>query len=286
MKNWNHVCQNVPVDTATYWASQVLDFCDGRLEDSGAIFVKQDNIKKEIVLKDMKDVKVEVGEDFGIKVEIKEEMVVKEEVEDPDHNSLNNLRSLDSLCLDFVKKEPESKVKKEPRSVKKASTDLRKVAIEKKPLIGEHPAAKKEDKLTNKVELKKEVKTALKEEVKKEDKVVIKEESILNVQPGDGKKLYRGSRSAGNLKNPPTPKYEAAGKKSKEFEGVFEQAAKKTSQARKRTSLWEASGELEMPSSDAVLATQLQLEERRRSERLLERTATATSTVTGAKKMG
>ena len=40
VRKWNHVCQNVPVDTATYWATLVLDFCNGSLKDSGAIFVK------------------------------------------------------------------------------------------------------------------------------------------------------------------------------------------------------------------------------------------------------
>ena len=28
VRKWNHVCQNVPVDTATYWATLVLDFCN------------------------------------------------------------------------------------------------------------------------------------------------------------------------------------------------------------------------------------------------------------------
>ena len=36
VRKWNHVCQNVPVDTATL----VLDFCNGNLKDSAAIFVK------------------------------------------------------------------------------------------------------------------------------------------------------------------------------------------------------------------------------------------------------
>ena len=58
VKNWNHICQNVPVDTARYWAAQVLDFCNDDLEDSGANFVKQDNIKQDVVLKDMDDDKV------------------------------------------------------------------------------------------------------------------------------------------------------------------------------------------------------------------------------------
>ena len=40
VRKWNHVCQNVPVDTATYRATLVLDFCNGSLKDSGAIFVK------------------------------------------------------------------------------------------------------------------------------------------------------------------------------------------------------------------------------------------------------
>ena len=282
VRNWNHVCQNVPVDTATYWATQVLDFCNGRLKDSGAIFIKQDNIKQEIVLTDMKDVKVEVGEEFGIKVEITEELVVKEEVEDPDYNSLNNLRSIDSLCLDFVKKEPEAKVqiKKEPRS-KKTTTEMRKTAIEKKPLIVEEHAPKKEDKLTKNEEIKKEVKTTTIEEVKKEDEVIKKEESNLNVQPVI-KKYHRGSKSQGNLKKPPAQKNEAASKKSEEFEGIFHQA-KKGSQAKKRPSLWEASGDLEMPKRgggsdkqetlDAILAAKLQLEERRRSGRTLNKLA-------------
>ena len=125
------MCQNVPVDTATYWASQVVDFCNGRLKDSGAVFVKQDNIKQEIVLKDMKDIKVEVGEEFGIKVEVKEELVVKEEVVDPGYNSLDNLRSLNDLCLDFVKNEEKVEIKKEPGR-KKTSAENRKSGSEKK----------------------------------------------------------------------------------------------------------------------------------------------------------
>lgn len=32
---------------ATYWTTLVLNFCNGSLEDSGAIFVKQDNISKQ-----------------------------------------------------------------------------------------------------------------------------------------------------------------------------------------------------------------------------------------------
>ena len=101
VRNWNHVCQNVPVDTATFWAGQVVKFCNGGLQDSGAVFVKQDNIKQEVVHRDLQEIKVE---DLGIKMEVKEELVVKEEV--VEDLSLDNLRSLDALSLDFVKKEP------------------------------------------------------------------------------------------------------------------------------------------------------------------------------------
>ena len=105
----------------------MVKFCNGGLQDSGAVFVKQDNIKQEVVHRDLQEIKVE---DLVIKMEVKEELVVKEEV--VEDLSLDNLRSLDALSLDFVKKEPgaEVQIKKEPGS-KKGSQGLRKSGKEK-----------------------------------------------------------------------------------------------------------------------------------------------------------
>ena len=244
------MCQNVPVDTATYWASQVVDFCNGGLEDSGAVFVKQDNIKQEIVLKDMKDIKVEVGEEFGIKVEVKEELVVKEEVVDPGYNSLDNLRSLNDLCLDFVKNEEKVEIKKEPGR-KKTSAENRKSGSEKKCSGVQQNTIKKEKIEPKTEEEKKDDKTDTKDEIKKV-------ESNLNVQPNITISQYHGRSKT----------IDPGDKK----QGVFQQESKK------KTSLWEASGDLETPRrsretenqkmTDAVLARKLQQEERRKSERL------------------
>ena len=250
------MCQNVPVDTATYWASQVVDFCHGGLKDSGAVFVKQDNIKQEIVLKDMKDIKVEVGEEFGIKVEVKEELVVKEEVVDPGYNSLDNLRSLNDLCLDFVKNEEKVEIKKEPGR-KKTSAENRKSGSEKKYSGVQQNTIKKEKIEPKTEEEKKDDKTDTKDEIKKV-------ESNLNVQPNITISQYHGrSKGQHSLKT-----IDPGDKK----QGVFQQESKK------KTSLWEASGDLETPRrpretenqkmTDAVLARKLQQEERRKSERL------------------
>lgn len=45
-KNWYHISQNVPVNTATYIAKQIKLFLCGKLQLSNTNFVKQDNIKQ------------------------------------------------------------------------------------------------------------------------------------------------------------------------------------------------------------------------------------------------
>ena len=49
-KNINHICQNVPVTTASDMASQVLKFVDGRLDNQliNTSFLVQDNKTKTI----------------------------------------------------------------------------------------------------------------------------------------------------------------------------------------------------------------------------------------------
>ena len=45
MKSVNHICQNVPVNTAQDWAEEVVRFCRGEAEMSSYTYLKQDNIK-------------------------------------------------------------------------------------------------------------------------------------------------------------------------------------------------------------------------------------------------
>ena len=49
VKNINHVCQTVPVNTAKDWAGEVVKFCRGELEMSQEDFVKQDNMTQQII---------------------------------------------------------------------------------------------------------------------------------------------------------------------------------------------------------------------------------------------
>ena len=51
VKNLNHICQNVPVTTASDMAKQVLKFCDGRLSNQmwDTDYMVQDNRKQAIV---------------------------------------------------------------------------------------------------------------------------------------------------------------------------------------------------------------------------------------------
>ena len=51
VKNLNHICQNVPVTTASDMAEQVLKFCDGRLSNQmwDTDYLVQDNRKQAIV---------------------------------------------------------------------------------------------------------------------------------------------------------------------------------------------------------------------------------------------
>ena len=279
MRNWNHVCQNVPVDTATFWAGQVIKFCNGGLQDSGAIFVKQDNIKQEVVHRDMQEIK---DEDLGIKMEVKEELVVKEEI--AEDLSLDNLRSLDALSLDFVKKEPgaEVQIKKEPGS-KKGPQGMRKSGKEKEPQNTEQSIIKKESEVAAKI---------------KDEKA-----GRVKVEPRKGKQVLKQPRPQ-NKNN-----HYGGDENSQNFAGVFEQAkhieqanlneqvnnAEQVKSSKKLNSLWEASGELEMPKRttqvrmDAEMAAKLQLEERRRSSRLVDK-MTSLSTINNSgvtkKKMG
>ena len=275
MRNWNHVCQNVPVDTATFWAGQVVKFCNGGLQDSGAVFVKQDNIKQEVVHRDLQEIKVE---DLGIKMEVKEELVVKEEV--VEDLSLDNLRSLDALSLDFVKKEPgaEVQIKKEPGS-KKGSQGLRKSGKEKGPQNIEQSIIKKESEVATKI---------------KDEKA-----GRVKVEPRKGKQVFKQNKNNDY----------GGGENSQKIAGVFEQAkhieqvnlneqvnnTEQVKSSKKPKSLWEASGELEIPKRtaqvkmDAEMAAKLQLEERRRSSRLVDK-MTSLSTINNSgvtkKKMG
>ena len=43
VKQMNHICQTVPVNTAKDWTEEVVKFCRGELRLSDAVFVKQDN---------------------------------------------------------------------------------------------------------------------------------------------------------------------------------------------------------------------------------------------------
>merc|ERR1719392_81475 len=48
-QNINHVCQNVPVNTAKDWADEVVKFCQGKAEMTRYTYMKQDNVNKQIV---------------------------------------------------------------------------------------------------------------------------------------------------------------------------------------------------------------------------------------------
>ena len=62
-KNWNHICQNVPVNTAADWAREVVKFCRGELEMSTFHFVKQNNLSRKITQADVGPVQVEMKEE-------------------------------------------------------------------------------------------------------------------------------------------------------------------------------------------------------------------------------
>merc|ERR1719370_283137 len=59
-KNWNHVCQNVPLNTASDWAAEVLRFCRGEAEMTNFSFLKQDNCSQRIVEKEFTKIKTEI----------------------------------------------------------------------------------------------------------------------------------------------------------------------------------------------------------------------------------
>ena len=71
-KNWNHICQNVPVNTATDWAAEVVKFCRGELEMTPFIYMKQDNNSQRVVHKEMGEVKLEIKEEPDLDDEIKD----------------------------------------------------------------------------------------------------------------------------------------------------------------------------------------------------------------------
>jgi len=48
-QNINHVCQNVPVNTAKDWADEVVKFCQGKAEMTNYSFMKQDNVTQNLV---------------------------------------------------------------------------------------------------------------------------------------------------------------------------------------------------------------------------------------------
>ena len=49
VKQMNHMCQTVPVNTAKDWTEEVVKFCRGELRLSDAVFVKQDNTAQTII---------------------------------------------------------------------------------------------------------------------------------------------------------------------------------------------------------------------------------------------
>lgn len=49
-KNWNHICQNVPVKTATFIANNLKDYLNGNLKVAEAEFLKQSNFTRSIDL--------------------------------------------------------------------------------------------------------------------------------------------------------------------------------------------------------------------------------------------
>ncbi len=46
--HWNHICQNVPVKTASDWTREVIRFIKGEIKEFGGAFVKQNNESKKI----------------------------------------------------------------------------------------------------------------------------------------------------------------------------------------------------------------------------------------------
>ena len=46
--HWNHICQNVPVKTASDWTSEVIRFIKGEITDFGGDFVKQNNTSQKV----------------------------------------------------------------------------------------------------------------------------------------------------------------------------------------------------------------------------------------------
>jgi len=52
-KNWNHICQNVPVKTSEYVSMQIKEYLMSQLPISNLTFVKQDNIKQQIDTKEL-----------------------------------------------------------------------------------------------------------------------------------------------------------------------------------------------------------------------------------------
>ena len=141
LRNWNHVCQNVPVDTAAAWAHQVVAFCRGELQLSQHQFIKQDNLKQEVVAREGTikvepvEIKQEEGvmmkqEEYVVKQEPIESFVMKQEVKEEDMEddcvpSLppGNFRTFAELAMDFLpqaktKKEIVQQIKKEPAAMK------------------------------------------------------------------------------------------------------------------------------------------------------------------------
>ena len=43
-RSLNHICQNVPVNTARDWAEEVVKFCRGEAQMTNYTFMKQDNL--------------------------------------------------------------------------------------------------------------------------------------------------------------------------------------------------------------------------------------------------
>jgi site-specific DNA-cytosine methylase len=46
--HWNHICQNVPVKTASDWTTEVIRFIKGEITEFGGDFVKQNNVTQKV----------------------------------------------------------------------------------------------------------------------------------------------------------------------------------------------------------------------------------------------
>ena len=89
-RKMNHLCQNVPVNTAADWAEEVVRFCRGEAEMTEVAFLRQDNVaqrcmdslpgEKKGVKKEKTERKILEKETNAFKKEFKDQILLKEEV--------------------------------------------------------------------------------------------------------------------------------------------------------------------------------------------------------------